>query len=173
MKELFDLSGRSVVVTGSSRGIGLAIARAFLAAGASVVVNGLDRDETARAVAQLGSPDRLRGVPGDVSTPEVGAELVEVAASTFGKLDHIVCNAGIDIVEPAIDYSPDEWDRILDINLRGAFLPHRPGAPLDCVRYSGLGDDDFVNRRFGRHSDPCPLCCEQGRDQPTGTDLVR
>lgn len=128
MKNLFDVTGKSVVVTGSSRGIGLAIARNFLAAGASVIVNGLDPDDTAAAVAQLGSADRVRGVHGDVSTPDVGAELVAAAAAAFGRLDHFVCNAGIDTIKSAVDYTPDEWDRILDVNLRGAFLPAQAAA---------------------------------------------
>jgi NAD(P)-dependent dehydrogenase (short-subunit alcohol dehydrogenase family) len=93
-----------------------------------VLVNGFDVDDTAAAVAQLGSSERVQGVHGDVSTPGVGAELVSAARSAFGRLDHVVCNAGIDIIKSAVDYTSDEWDKILDVNLRGAFLPAQAAA---------------------------------------------
>jgi NAD(P)-dependent dehydrogenase (short-subunit alcohol dehydrogenase family) len=135
-RDLFDLSGTTAVVTGSSRGIGLAIARALLRQGASVLINGHDRAETDGAVEALheqysrpsdGSP-RLASLPGDVTDPVVAGQLVAEAVKVFGRLDHIVCNAGIDIIKPAVDYSPEEWDRILAVNLRGAFQPAQAAA---------------------------------------------
>ncbi|TCO32460.1 NAD(P)-dependent dehydrogenase (short-subunit alcohol dehydrogenase family) [Kribbella steppae] len=130
MGNLFDLTGIVAVVTGSSRGIGLAIARALLGQGAGVVINGYAPDETTQTLQTLLSeyPDRVAALAGDVSDPSVAQQLVDVAVETFGRLDHVVCNAGIDIIKPAVDYTPDEWDRILAVNLRGAFLPAQAAA---------------------------------------------
>jgi NAD(P)-dependent dehydrogenase (short-subunit alcohol dehydrogenase family) len=124
---LFDLTGTAAVVTGSSRGIGLAIARTLLGQGASVLVNGYDEAETAAAVDLLGRT-RVAAAAGDVSDPDVAARLIEEAVRAFGRLDHLVCNAGIDIIKPAVDYARGEWDRILSVNLRGAFLPAQAAA---------------------------------------------
>ena len=128
MSDLFDLTGTTAVVTGSSRGIGLAIARTLLGQGASVLINGYDPAETARTLAVLGESSRLAQVSGDVSTPEVAQRLVDEAVAAFGHLDHLVCNAGIDIIKPAVDYRPEEWDRVMAVNVRGAFLPAQAAA---------------------------------------------
>ncbi|MFD7159270.1 SDR family NAD(P)-dependent oxidoreductase [Kribbella sp. NPDC059898] len=130
MGELFGLSGQVAVVTGSSRGIGLAIARVLLGQGAAVVLNGYAADETAGASSELSQafPGRVVALAGDVGEAEAGQRLVEAAVDAFGGLDHLVCNAGIDIIKPAVEYTPDEWDRILTVNLRGAFLPAQAAA---------------------------------------------
>ncbi|MGY1673691.1 SDR family NAD(P)-dependent oxidoreductase [Geodermatophilus sp. SYSU D00710] len=133
---LFDLSSTTSVVTGSSRGIGLAIARTLLSQGADVLINGYDATETDAALAALreqhphgadGRP-RVAGLPGDVTDPALAGELVDEAVRVFGRLDHMVCNAGIDIIKPAIDYTAEEWDRVLAVNLRGAFQPAQAAA---------------------------------------------
>jgi NAD(P)-dependent dehydrogenase (short-subunit alcohol dehydrogenase family) len=72
--------------------------------------------------------NRPAGSVHSVSTPKVGAELISAARSAFGRLDHVVCNAGIDIIRSAVDYTSDEWDKILDVNLRGAFFPAQAAA---------------------------------------------
>ncbi|MEU4692320.1 SDR family NAD(P)-dependent oxidoreductase [Actinoplanes sp. NPDC023714] len=126
----------TAVVTGSSRGIGLAIARALLGQGAHVLINGYDSAETADTAQSLREqfPDtadgqvRVAGLAGDIADESIAQQLIAQAVTTFGALDHLVCNAGIDIIKPAIDYRPDEWDRILAINLRGAFLPAQAAA---------------------------------------------
>lgn len=127
----FDISGTSVVVTGASRGIGFAIAQHFATHGANVVIGGIDEAETSEAVARLEAghgPGRVTGLAGDISSPDVAATLVALAYERFGRLDTLVGNAGIDIIKPAVDYAPDEWDRIIDVNLRGAFLPAQAAA---------------------------------------------
>jgi NAD(P)-dependent dehydrogenase (short-subunit alcohol dehydrogenase family) len=131
MTNLGDISGTVAVVTGGSRGIGLAIARHFLRHGARVIVGGLDTQETAAAVKVLATEsgqDRVAAQPGNVSSPETAEALVTAAFKRFGGLDTLVCNAGIDIIKPAVDYKPEEWDRILAVNLRGAFLPAQQAA---------------------------------------------
>jgi NAD(P)-dependent dehydrogenase (short-subunit alcohol dehydrogenase family) len=132
MSDLFDLSDTAAVVTGASRGIGLAIARALLAQGANVLINGHDEAETTAAREALQEStqarDRTVALPGDISDPVIAQQLVDAAVRAFGRLDHLVCNAGIDIIKPALDYEPEEWDRVLAVNLRGAFLPAQAAA---------------------------------------------
>jgi NAD(P)-dependent dehydrogenase (short-subunit alcohol dehydrogenase family) len=129
MANLFDLSNTTAVVTGSSRGIGRATARTLLRQGASVVVNGYDAAETESSARELGAEfEAARVVPGDVTDPATASSLVDAARQAFGRLDHVVCNAGIDIIKPAVDYTPEEWDRVLAVNLRGAFLPAQAAA---------------------------------------------
>lgn len=127
----FNISNTVVVVTGASRGIGFAIARHFLAHGANVVIGGIDPTETEEAVARLDSgvgTGKVTGLAGDISTPDAAKALVDIAYERFGRLDTLVGNAGIDIIKPAVSYLTDEWDRILDVNLRGAFLPAQMAA---------------------------------------------
>ena len=126
-QSLFDLSGHSVLVTGASRGIGFAIARNFLIQGANVLIGGVDGEETEQARQRLdqefpGEPSRVAAATGDVSDPLHAKALVDSAFNAFGRLDSVVCNAGIDIIKPAVEYTPDEWDRVVAINLKGAFL---------------------------------------------------
>jgi len=131
MTNLYDISGTVAVVTGGSRGIGLAITRHFLRHGARVIVGGLDTQETAAAVKVLATEsgqDRVAAQPGNVSSPETAEALVTAAFKRFGGLDTLVCNAGIDIIKPAVDYKSEEWDHILAVNLRGAFLPAQQAA---------------------------------------------
>ncbi|HST58613.1 MAG TPA: SDR family NAD(P)-dependent oxidoreductase [Longimicrobium sp.] len=137
----FDLSGTVAVVTGASRGIGLAIARAMLEHGAAVVVGGYDPAETEAAAGQLegamGGEARVVPCACDVSQPESAQHLVDCALDHFRRLDTVVCNAGIDIIKPAVDYTPEEWDRILGVNLRGAFLVAQAAARAWIARGDG------------------------------------
>jgi NAD(P)-dependent dehydrogenase (short-subunit alcohol dehydrogenase family) len=114
------LRGKVAVVTGSSRGIGRAIASAFHAEGALVVVNSRDA-ATASAVAQELGQGAI-GVAADVST-EAGAELLVAAAvEEYGRIDILVNNAGRPSVTESVSLSLDEWNQVLQLNLTGTFL---------------------------------------------------
>jgi NAD(P)-dependent dehydrogenase (short-subunit alcohol dehydrogenase family) len=106
MINLNDLSGTVAVVTGGSRGIGLAIARHFLMHGARVIVGGLDPLEAEAAVQELAAEagdDRVASQPGDVSRSDTSEAIVAAALQRFGRLDTLICNAGIDIIKPALN----------------------------------------------------------------------
>lgn len=126
---LFDLTGRVAVITGTSRGIGRELALGFAEAGAIVV--GCARSEEGAA----GTASELRargfealGVRADVSTPEGAEALIAAAVAGFGRLDILVCNAGVNIKKRAIDVSPGEFDTVLTGNLRSYFLTAQAAA---------------------------------------------
>jgi len=124
--DLFDLSGRVAIVTGASRGIGAEISRALDSAGARVVL--VARDEVAMAdVAASLSNDPLM-FQADLVAANAASDVVEFVRSTAGRIDILVNNAGVAPLSPAIDVRVDEWDAILDLNLRAPFLLAREAA---------------------------------------------
>lgn len=131
---LFDISGKLALVTGSSRGIGLALARGLLQAGTSVVLNGRDPEAlaaTARALAAEDPswPGRVHPVPFDVTDEAAVTGAVDAIERDIGPVD-ICCvnNAGTQIRGPVTSYPLADWNRILSANLTSAFLVGRQAA---------------------------------------------
>jgi 3-oxoacyl-[acyl-carrier protein] reductase len=123
------LAGKVAVVTGGSRGIGLAIAGWLAEHGASVVISGRDADRLQVAVKELeahGAP--VLGVAADAAKREDADRLVEVTRERFARLDILVNNAGITRDGLLIRMKDDDWDRVMEINLRGAFLMTRAAS---------------------------------------------
>ncbi|GGD55768.1 glucose 1-dehydrogenase [Erythrobacter arachoides] len=127
MTSPFDLNGKRAIVTGSTRGIGLAIAEGFVAAGARVVISSEDTGDTARVAARLGQP----GIAADVTDDAALAKLVEGAVEALGGLDVLVCNAGITgRPGPFAAIDMGDYDRVMALNLRSQVvlanlaLPH-------------------------------------------------
>ncbi len=125
----FDLAGRTAIVTGSTRGIGLAIAEMFAEAGANVVVSSEDAGDVAEIEAVLaGQGYRVRGIACDITDSTALTGLVEGTISAFGGIDILVCNAGI--TGAAGSWSLDDFDTVMAINLRSMValtslaLPH-------------------------------------------------
>lgn len=120
-----DLNGRVVIITGSSRGIGLALAGAFAEAGARVVINGRSRQALDRAMQKLHGrfPD-VYAVQADVATPEGAAKLIGNTVERFGSIAVLVNNAGVPgrIDKPAWEVSPEEWREVQKVNVTGPFL---------------------------------------------------
>lgn len=124
-----SLGGRVAVVTGGSRGIGLAIAAWLAEHGAAVVVSGRDADRLHAATKELeahGAP--VLGVAADAAKREDADRLVDVTRDRFGRLDILVNNAGITRDGLVIRMKDDDWDRVMEVNLRGAFLMTRAAA---------------------------------------------
>jgi NAD(P)-dependent dehydrogenase (short-subunit alcohol dehydrogenase family) len=128
----FDFAGKRVLVTGGTRGIGRSAVEAFLDAGARVAVNGRSADSTARAVAELGGPERVVAAPGDVGTASVCEAIVAAAIEGLGGLDVLVNNAGIGVDARIEDTDEAFWDATLDTNLKGTFFCSR--AALEALR---------------------------------------
>lgn len=119
----FRLDGKVALVTGSTRGIGLVIARAYAEAGAAVMLNGRSQESVARAQENLRDCGWISGFAADVSRPADIAALFEHTVATFGRLDLLVNNAGISpIFKPAEQVVEVEWDQILAVDLKAAFL---------------------------------------------------
>jgi NAD(P)-dependent dehydrogenase (short-subunit alcohol dehydrogenase family) len=117
------LAGRVAIVTGSSRGIGRAIAAAMLDAGARVVVNGRDPDHLAEAHADLRTHGEVIAVAADVGRPEEVDRLVEATRAAFGLADILVNNAALaNPVGHLLDETPAGWDDVIRANLTSAFL---------------------------------------------------
>lgn len=116
-----DFSGKVAIVTGAGEGIGYEIARQLVAQGASVILNDVNV-EKAEASAKAIHPDRCIGIAGDVSDIQVVRGLVQKAVEHFGRLDIAVANAGITLWNNFWDYKADDFDRVLNVNLRGSFF---------------------------------------------------
>jgi gluconate 5-dehydrogenase len=128
MNDLFDLTGRTALVTGSTRGLGLAVARALAGAGARVAVNG----RTA-AACEAALWEGAVAAPFDV-TDEAA---VAAGVAALGRVDVLVNNVGITLRRPLEQFSLEEWRRILDVNLTSAFLVSRAVVPGMIERGGG------------------------------------
>lgn len=123
------LQGRVAAVTGAGSGIGLATARALVAEGCRVVVADLREEAVADAVAELGA-DVAVGVGADVSREEGAQAVVDAARAAFGRLDVLMCCAGVYETNRLADLDRAAWDRVLDVNLRGTFLCAQAAIPV-------------------------------------------
>ncbi|WEX86029.1 3-hydroxybutyrate dehydrogenase [Sinorhizobium garamanticum] len=131
---------KTAVITGSTSGIGLAIARAFAKTGGNIVLNGFGAPDEIRAVtddvAGLGSGIVIYH-PADMTKPDEIADLMATAATRFGGVDILVNNAGVQYVEKVEDFPVEQWDRIIAINLSSSF--HTIRAALPGMKAKGWG----------------------------------
>lgn len=111
----------TVIVTGASSGIGLALCQAYLERGFNVVGNARTLERLQAAAASLGSPKNFLLVDGDIAKPETAATLFTQAIAHFGKVDILINNAGIFIAKPVLEYCTEDLDRLIDTNLKGFF----------------------------------------------------
>ncbi|MCL4798072.1 MAG: 3-hydroxybutyrate dehydrogenase [Burkholderiales bacterium] len=134
------LKGRSAIVTGSTSGIGLGIARALAAQGADVLLNGFgDAAEIEKLRASLAAEHGVRVVYGaaDLTRPAEIERMVEQATRELGRVDILVNNAGIQHVAPVHEFPPERWDAIIAINLSAAFHGIRAALPRMLERNWG------------------------------------
>jgi len=131
MNEAFDLSGRVAVVTGGNGGIGLGMAQGLAKAGASIAIVARDQGkmETAQAALEAAGADVMTCTV-DVADRASIDKMVGDVVARFGRLDIMVANAGINIRKPPQDYAPEEWQKIMDINLNGPFFCAQAVYPL-------------------------------------------
>lgn len=123
MQNLFSVRETVVLITGSSRGIGLQLARGFLDQGAKVSILSENERELLAALRELQEifSDRVYGVVCDVRSFDACQEAVQKTVIYFGTLTAVICNAGVDRIKPVESYSASDWNFILEINLQGAF----------------------------------------------------
>jgi len=113
---------RTVIVTGSSSGIGLDLARALVERGDNVVLHGRDEEKLAKAVVQVGGDRQAVALAGDVRDPRAGAALVRTAVEAFGAVDHLVNSAGGFGAKPFVDVEESDLDAFLGSNLKGTYF---------------------------------------------------
>ena len=140
----FDLSGKTALVTGSTRGLGLALARALAAAGARVAINGRTSEAVDTVVAGI---DGALAAPFDVTDEEA----VWGAVDALGPVDVLVNNTGVTIRQPLVELELEDWQRLVDVNLTGAFLVARAIAP------------GMIERRSGKIVNVCSVMSELAR----------
>lgn len=130
-RNLFDLTGKVALVTGGAGAIGAAVSRGLAAFGAQVAICDLDLEGAQALARELASKGRESlAVRADVSDEPQVIEMVERVRSAMGGIDILFNNAGIQSRVAAVDYPMEEWDRVIDINLRGIFLVARTVAKL-------------------------------------------
>jgi gluconate 5-dehydrogenase len=145
MSDLFDLTGRTALVTGSTRGLGLALARALAGAGARVAINGRSRDACEAVAAGL---DGAVAAAFDV-TDEAA---ISAGVAALGEIDILVNNAGMQMRRPLEQFSLAEWQRIMEVNVTSAFLVARAVAP------------QMIERGRGKIVNTCSVTSEVGRE---------
>ncbi|WP_208029621.1 SDR family oxidoreductase [Rhabdothermincola sediminis] len=149
--DLFSIHGKTALVTGGSRGIGLMIARGFVEAGARVVISSRKADVCAQVAEELGRIGECVAMPADLSTADECRRLAAEVSSHFdGSLGILVNNAGANWGAPLAEFPDSAWDRVLDLNVKGVFHLTRAlvpslataGSPTDPARVINIGSID-------------------------------
>jgi gluconate 5-dehydrogenase len=140
MTGLFDLTGRVALVTGSSRGIGSALAKALADAGATVVLNGVNEERLKDAAAAMAAdfpPGRIHSIAFDVTDDGAAARSIRWIEENVGPLEILVNNAGIQHRVPLLDLAVEDWNRVISTDLTSAFLVGREVARRMLPRARG------------------------------------
>lgn len=153
LEHLFGLSGKTALVTGGTRGIGMMIARGLLQAGARVVVSSRKADACEQAVAQLSAFGEVRAVAADLSRQDECKRLAADVLNRTDTLDILVNNAGATWGEPLETFPTAAWDRVLDLNVKSPFwmvqelLPalRKAGTQDDPARIINIGSIDGIH----------------------------
>ncbi len=152
MSDLFDVSGKTALVTGGSRGIGLMIARGLVQAGARVIVSSRKANDLEAAAEELAAIGDCHAIPGDVATHEGAALLAAATRERFARLDILVNNAGVVWGAPLEEFPANGWEKVLHTNVQGVFdltvalLPELRAAAdaEDPARVINIGSIDGI-----------------------------
>jgi gluconate 5-dehydrogenase len=170
MPGLFDLTGHTALVAGGTGGIGQVLARALLDCRANVAVSGQSQTKADRVAEDLGGSARVLALSGNARRPGDLDRLVEATVERFGRLDIVVNCIGGNARHAAEDYPEDDWDRILDLNLKAAFLLSR-GAARHMLRQPRRDGSavagkilhvSSVRSQLGIHSGYAAYCAAKG-----------
>ena len=154
------LLGKVALITGSGRGIGKAIALRFAKEGADIVINDINAPEAEAAVKKINALGvKAIAVQADVSKKQEVDRLVNTAIETFKKVDILVNNAGINRHAPLLEMTEEDWDAVLDVDLKGVFLctqavakhmvKEKYGKIINMASVSGLGAADEFQANYG------------------------
>jgi NAD(P)-dependent dehydrogenase (short-subunit alcohol dehydrogenase family) len=139
MSDLFDVTGKTALVTGGSRGIGLMIARGLVLGGARVIVSSRKSADVQAAAAELAGLGDCHAIPGDISTPDGARELAAATQERFEALDILVNNAGATWGAPLEEFPASGWEKVAHTNVEGVF--HLTVALLGALRAAADRDD--------------------------------
>jgi len=164
----FSLAGKRALITGSSRGIGFAIAAALAGAGADVVLNSRDPETLGKAAADLAdSGARARGVAFDVTSSESVGDAIEFIETEIGPIDILVNNAGMQFRAPLEDFPEDKFERLMSTNVTSVFLVGQAVAKRMNPSRQGQDHQHLLADEQRRAPVDRALCREQGgRRQP-------
>jgi NAD(P)-dependent dehydrogenase (short-subunit alcohol dehydrogenase family) len=137
--QLFDLTGKSALVTGGTRGIGMMMARGLLQAGARVVISSRKADACTSAQEALSEFGDVTAIPADLATHDECIRLANLVTADTGELDILVNNAGATWGEPLASFPDSAWDKVLDLNLKSPFWLVQ--SLLPALRQAGRADD--------------------------------
>jgi len=147
------LQDKVAIVTGAGSGIGRATAQLFAREGARLVLNDIDQQGLESVLAEAGK-EKSRGIVGDIAQEETARRLAQEAIAAFGRADVLVNNAGVHLIKDITDMTVEEWDRLMDINLKSMFLcckhviPHmlaqKKGAIVNLASISS-----FIGQEMG------------------------
>ena len=133
-----ELAGKTVVVTGGSKGIGKDIALTFAKLNANVVISGRNKEVLNETLDELKAfNEKCIAAPGDLSDIQEVRKLIDTAAETFGTVDVLVNNAGVNIAKHAMEVTEEDWDAVLDLNLKSAFFASQAAAGYMLKQQSG------------------------------------
>ncbi|HEX9975643.1 MAG TPA: SDR family NAD(P)-dependent oxidoreductase [Dehalococcoidales bacterium] len=152
------LKGKVALITGSSRGIGRAIASAFLAEGAKVIITGRERtslNRTHKELADKYGEASVGSFQGDMTQADAIAKCLDMGIKRFGKIDILVANVGTGKSPPGLEADRDEWERILNLNLLGSAEVVKAIVPV--MKRNGSGSIVFISSIAGRESSAAPL----------------
>jgi NAD(P)-dependent dehydrogenase (short-subunit alcohol dehydrogenase family) len=134
----FDFNGRSALVTGAGRGIGRAVASAFARTGASVLIVDVDPETATRTAEEITTAGGSACASiGDVSSADDVNRIFSDAVAAFGGVDILINNAAVAIKKPLLEYDPADWDRQMQVNVRGVFLCMQAAARLMIPKGKG------------------------------------
>lgn len=137
--EKMKLNGKTAFITGGARGIGKSVAIGFAQAGANVVISDIDIAEAEKTAHEIAQAENVKAiaVQTDVTDPDSVNNLINVTKQEFGKLDIAFCNAGICINVPAEQMTPEQWQKVININLTGVFLTAQAAGKLMIEQGNG------------------------------------
>jgi NAD(P)-dependent dehydrogenase (short-subunit alcohol dehydrogenase family) len=139
MGALFDVAGKTALVTGGSRGIGLMIARGLVRAGAHVIVSSRKTADVEAAARELAAIGECHAIPGDIATPDGAAALAQATQARFDALDILVNNAGATWGAPLEEFPPSGWEKVVHTNVEGIF--HLTVALLPMLRAAANAEE--------------------------------
>lgn len=138
VENLFDLTGKVAIVTGGTKGLGYGMAKGLAKAGADIVVVSRTAADCERVAAEIAAMDRRAiGIPTDISRIDSIHKMVDLAAEVMGKIDILINNAGTAVTKLALKVTEEDWDYVVNLNLKGQFFLAQAVAKLMMEQKSG------------------------------------